>query len=425
VFVAAAGIAAWLGFGYGGGRTFPFACNLPTGPSLDAAKDPGLTRLPEPLPDENQEEGSIEIAELTGQEETLDSLLSAHITDENMAGEIAGGLAAVIAAGLDKPFSTVTPLEPSRRYLITLESNGNFLKATLEIDPANVFHAARKNGKIRYWKEDVVLDFKPETLTFTVDGSITESLQKSGEGIELALKLTNVFRWDIDFQSEVMKGDVCKVYFERRYADDRPSGYGRILMAVYEGKKTGKKTAVLFNSKYYDEKGAELKKNFLRSPLNMNLRVTSPYGARFHPVLQVYRKHNGVDYGAPHGTPVWSIAPGQVTFAGWKNGYGKYVCIRHENGYESRYGHLSKIFVRTGDRVKQLHRIGLVGQTGIATGPHLDFQLLLGNKHLDPLKVKMVRSVQTVPRPLETRFSEVVGECSLELQKVKLSARRP
>lgn len=240
-------------------------------------------------------------------------------------------------------------------------------------------------------------------------GSLTESMLSAGENLELALKLANVFRWDIDFHSESVKGDSCRVLFERRYADDRPSGYGRILGAVYDGKKTGTKCAVLFNNEYYDEKGVELKKNFLRSPLSV-IRVTSRYGYRLHPVLKVWRKHNGVDYGANQGTPVWAVAGGVVTFAGWSNGYGNYVCIKHDSGFESRYGHLQRFFVAKGQRVKQRQRIGLVGMTGIATAPHLDFQLLVHNKHVNPLTVTMVKSLKTIPTPLVSCFSSLTEE---------------
>ena len=120
--------------------------------------------------------------------------------------------------------------------------------------------------------------------------------------------------------------------------------------------------------------------------------------------LKVWRKHNGVDYGASQGTPVWAVAGGVVTYAGWSNGYGNYVCIKHDSGFESRYGHLQRFFVAKGQRVKQRQRIGLVGMTGIATAPHLDFQLLVHNKHVNPLTVTMVKSLKTVPTPLVSRF---------------------
>ncbi|MGC8908271.1 MAG: M23 family metallopeptidase, partial [Desulfomonilaceae bacterium] len=342
--------------------------------------------------------GSQEIADLTSPGDTLLSLLYENLQDDFVAEKVATSLQSIIQAHLKKPFDPNVPFKPGKRYSIVLDKDGLFIKATFELEPSEIFHCAVVDGLLKSWKEEVVLDFKEETISFPVIGDLTESVLNAGEGVELALKLSSVFRWDIDFRSESMRGDVCKVLFERRYADDRPSGYGRILSAIYEGRKTGKKTAVLFNNEYYDENGVQLKKNFLRSPLSV-LKVTSRYGMRFHPVFRVWRKHDGVDYAAPQGTPVWAIANGVVTFAGWNNGYGNYVCVKHDNGYESRYGHLRKMFVKVGQRVKQRQKVGLVGMTGIATGPHLDFQLLFNGKHINPLGVKMVAEVRSVPEP--------------------------
>ncbi len=359
--------------------------------------------------DDSPADGSQEIFEITGQEDSLLSVMSANLPDESSAIRVSQSLAATIQSSLGESFDMNTSLKPGRRYSLALDNAGNFLKATVELDSADVFHVALVDGALRSWKEDVVLEFKVESRTFKLTSSLIESILQAGETMEMALRLTSVFRWDIDFQSETVKGDTCKVLFERRYADDRPSGYGRILGAVYEGKKTGRKTAILFSSDYYDEKGVELKKNFLRSPLT-NIRITSRYGARFHPVLRVWRKHNGVDYGAAVGTPVWSVANGTVVNAGWHNGYGNNVWIKHDNGYESRYGHLSRILVRKGQRVKQRQRVGLVGMTGIATGPHLDFQLLVAGKHVNPLSVKMIRDPRSVPSPLRERFEYVAQD---------------
>lgn len=365
--------------------------------------------------------GSQEITDVTGPGDSLYSLLIDNLADENMAEKLAHSFASTIEQSLEIPFDHSAPLQVGKRYSITVDREGKFLQAALELEAAHVFHAALDENGLRCWKEEVVLDFKTETISFEISGTLTESVLNTGEGSELALKLSNLFRWDIDFQSESFKGDVCKVLFERRYADDRPSGYGRILCAVYEGKKTGTKTAVLFNNEYYDAKGLELKKNFLRSPLSV-IRVTSRYGRRYHPVLRVWRKHNGVDYGAAQGTPVWSISSGVVMFAGWQNGYGNYVCIRHDNGYESRYGHLHRIFVAKGQRVKQRQRIGSVGMTGLATGAHLDFQLLVNNKHVNPLNVKMAQSIRTVPVPLNERFSRLAQERLHALRGIMVSS---
>jgi murein DD-endopeptidase MepM/ murein hydrolase activator NlpD len=399
--------------------SFPFACSIPAPNLPDDSSDSLLPSQGADAPDADTPNGSQEIAELTGPGETLLSLLNATLDDTDAARRVATSLAGAIRSVSSKPFGPHAVLESGRRYSITLDSEGRFLQMTLELDPADVFHAVSEGDSIRSWKEEVVLDFKVETITFPVRGSLSESVLRAGEGIELAVKLLNVFKWDIDFQAESKRGDICKVLFERRYADDRASGYGRVLCAVYNGKKTGRKIAVLFNNVYYDEKGVELKKDLLRSPLSV-VRVTSKFGMRFHPIRKEFHVHQGVDYGAPLGTQVRAVASGIVTFAGWKGDYGNFVCVRHENGRESRYGHLYRIFVRKGQRIKQAQRIGLVGRTGLATGPHLHFELLVGGKHVNPLAVHMLASVRSVPGPLKSRFQNVAQQRLLRLQGVAL-----
>jgi murein DD-endopeptidase MepM/ murein hydrolase activator NlpD len=404
---------------------FPFSCNLPAvSPQFrDHVVESGAPRDasdPEDAP--CRSEGGMEMTDVTGQGDTIESVLGSNIEDEAVVKRVGSVLASSVGASLKKKFYRNSPLPPGRRYSVTVDRSGAFRKAVFELDPANVFHVVMEGDDIRSWKEDVVLDFRVEALSIPITGGLMESVLKAGEAPELALKLTTVLRWDIDFQSEAIKGDVCRVLFERRYADDQPSGYGRILAVAYQGKVTGLKTAFLFNDRYYDRNGVDLKKNFLRSPLN-DLRVTSKFGYRLHPIQRVWRKHNGVDYGAPVGTPVWSIASGVVTFAGWQKGYGNYVCIMHDNGYESRYGHLQRMFVKKGQRVKQRQRVGLVGQTGEATGPHLDFQLLAKGKHLDPLKVKMVATLKTVPEPLRPRFAALAQERASALESLPAGGR--
>jgi len=410
LLVTGAVIYVWPSFG----SKIPHSCDIretsannqrpPSGPTCAVNPDNSAKDKVDPMLN-----GSQEATDVTGPGDTLISILNDNLLDEASVPQVAESMAASIQNALNINFTPDTALPPGRRYSITIDSEGRFLKAVLELEPAHVFHASREDSAINSWKEEVVLDFKTEVACFEMKGSLSESIANAGEGIELALKLANVFRWDVDFHSESVKGDTLRVLFERRYADDRPSGYGRVLGAVYEGKKTGPKTAIYFNNEYYDEKGTELKKNFLRSPLSV-IKVTSRYGYRLHPVLKIWRKHNGVDYGAAHGTPVWAVSGGIVTYAGWNNGYGNYVCIKHDNGFESRYGHLQRFFVNKGQRVKQRQRIGLVGMTGIATGPHLDFQLLVNKKHMDPLKVTMVKSLRSVPAALAPRFSALTQD---------------
>ncbi|MBD3397557.1 peptidoglycan DD-metalloendopeptidase family protein [Candidatus Micrarchaeota archaeon] len=355
------------------------------------------------------EPGTVEILGASDQGDSLLSILELNLQSGETARKLAGIFEELIREHKDSDFSRNAHLKKGKRYNILLDKDGNFLKAMLEMAPAHVFYAVATNGAIKAWKEDVVLDYKVESITFRIKNNLYSSVRSSGEGRALALELERIFKWDIDFSSELMPSDTCRIVFERRYADDKPSGYGRILYAEYLGKRTGKKTAVLFKKTYWDDKGYELKKDFLVSPLEIKLRVTSKYGMRFHPIHKRWKKHNGVDYGAPRGTPVVSVAKGRVIFSGWSKGYGKYVKIRHKNGIETRYGHLSKRFVKKGQYVKQGQKIGLVGSTGLSTGPHLDFQFLMAGKHIDPLKMKYASSKNRnrIPRPLRPRFARV------------------
>jgi murein DD-endopeptidase MepM/ murein hydrolase activator NlpD len=381
----------------------------------DATKALHATSTPSrPVPDEpakhcKLEPGTVEILGSSDQGDSLTSLLALNLPSDRDAIKLAHIFERLIREHKDPKFSRNANLKKGRRYNILLDKEGYFLKAVLEMDPAHVFYAVADQGRIKAWKEDVVLDYKVESVTFNIRNNLYDSIRRAGEGRELAWDLEKIFQWDIDFNSELMRGDTCKIVFERRYADDKPSGYGRILYAQYMGKRAGNKTAVLFKKSYWDQKGYELKKDFLVSPLEIKLRVTSKYGMRFHPIHKRWKKHNGVDYGAPRGTPVVAVARGRVTFSGWTRGYGKYVKIRHKNGIETRYGHLNKRLVRKGQLVKQGQKIGLVGSTGQSTGPHLDFQFLVSGKHVDPLKMKYASSKNRnrIPAPLRPRFTRV------------------
>lgn len=224
-----------------------------------------------------------------------------------------------------------------------------------------------------------------ETQTVVVQGTIHDSLFQSvldaGEYPELAVRLADIFAWDLDFYTDPKPGDTFRLVFEKHTVpgDDTPT-YGKIFAAEYvNGGRTY--DAVLFRDRsgvpgYYTADGKSLQKAFLRSPLKFAARISSHFSYhRYHPVLKIYRPHLGTDYAAPVGTPVQAIANGRVEFSGFKHADGNMVVVKHSNGYESYYLHLSRRLVRTGQSVQQGQRIGLVGATGLATGPHLDFRL--------------------------------------------------
>ena len=215
-----------------------------------------------------------------------------------------------------------------------------------------------------------------------VDDSLFNAVEDAGESAELAMRMAQIFGYDLDFYTDPRKGDTFRIVLEKKkYANGQTAGYGKILAAEYEN--AGKKyQALLFHDPagrpgYYSADGKSLQKAFLRSPLKFGAPVTSHFNrARFHPILKTYRPHMGTDYGAPVGTPVQTIGSGRVIFAGRKGGEGNMVQVAHSNGYETMYLHLSRMFVRPGERIEIGKTIGLVGNTGLSTGPHLDFRIL-------------------------------------------------
>jgi murein DD-endopeptidase MepM/ murein hydrolase activator NlpD len=199
-----------------------------------------------------------------------------------------------------------------------------------------------------------------------------------------------VFSGEIDFNSDLQPGDSFRVLVERHTREGKLSGYGAILAAEFVNDDRRLK-AVRFTPEdgspaYYDENGRSLKRFFLKSPLKFEPRITSSFStSRKHPVLGYSRAHNGVDYRAPSGAPVAAVAPGVVTMAGWSNGGGRTVKVRHPNGYETEYLHLSSIATRAGARIGQGELVGRVGMTGLATGPHLHYGLKKGGRYVNPV----------------------------------------
>jgi murein DD-endopeptidase MepM/ murein hydrolase activator NlpD len=214
-----------------------------------------------------------------------------------------------------------------------------------------------------------------------VHGSLFEAVINAGEKPELAMRLAQIFGWDLDFYTDPRPGDTFRVVVEKKVlANGELLSYGRILAAEYKnaGHPYG---AVLFHDlsgapAYFTPEGKSMKKAFLHSPLKFAAPISSHFSEhRLHPILKEYRPHLGIDYAAPSGTPVQTIGDGRVIFAGLKGGAGNLVEIQHTNGYTTYYMHLSRVLVRSGQHVAQGQSIGLVGMTGLATGPHLDFRI--------------------------------------------------
>ena len=221
--------------------------------------------------------------------------------------------------------------------------------------------------------------------------SLVAALDAAGETIDLTLALADIFGGDIDFSTEVQPGDHFQLTVEKQFRESHEfAGYGPILAAEFTN--AGRRVrAMRFTPDggspgYYDERGRSMKRFFLASPLKFQPVVTSGFSsARMHPVLREVRAHLGVDYRAPAGAPVVAVADGVVVSAGMSGGAGRMVHLRHANGFETEYLHLSVIAVRAGARVRQGELIGRVGSSGLATGPHLDYRLKRNGSFINPV----------------------------------------
>jgi murein DD-endopeptidase MepM/ murein hydrolase activator NlpD len=230
-----------------------------------------------------------------------------------------------------------------------------------------------------------------------------------GEGIS-----DNIFAWKIDFFTEQRPGDRLEVLYEQQYIIEDgkqvPVNNVRVLAASYVGKATKRKENHAYRYQsgdatkpdYYDEEGNALRKAFLRAPFTHRaFRLSSGFSSRrFHPILRVYRPHHGIDYAASYGTPAASIGKGKVIYTGWKSGFGNTVEIRHNGTFVSRYGHLSSIAVKLGQSVEQGQMVGRVGNTGLSTGPHLHFEMLVNGSQRNFLNLDFPSASAVDPKYL-------------------------
>ena len=274
-----------------------------------------------------------------------------------------------------------------------------------------------------------LLPFEYETSVVPVVGTIESSLFRTlsdlQEKDQLALDMAAIFSWDIDFNTEIQRGDHFRLLVEKLYMEDRPVRYGDILAVEFHN--AGKLyTGYRFKDPegevgYFDDAGRSLKRDFLKSPVKFS-RISSRFSyRRFHPILKKRRPHLAVDYAAPSGTPVVAAGSGRIRFRGWKGGYGNLVQIKHSNGFITSYAHLSRFArgLRAGLKVTQGQVIGYVGSTGLSTGPHLDYRVRRNGVFVNPLTLKMKPS-----KPLKPEYRNAFQQIKLKWQK-QLAAIAP
>lgn len=355
------------------------------------------------------------------------------------------GLHAPDLAGLTQAITGVfdpRKLRTNQAYRLERTLTGCVRLFEYEVDPERVLRVTASAGDPHVF-DAAILEYESTTRTEVVHAAITPenpslfgAMAAAGESAELPMALADIFGGEVDFRVDLQQGDTFAVLVDETVRDGRFVKYGPVQAAVIEagGRPI---TAIRFTPPsgkpgYYDENGRSLQRFFLRSPLRFEPQVTSGFSrARLHPVLHVVRAHLGVDYRAPHGAPVIAVAHGTVTGAGWRGGGGRTVSIRHANGYESFYLHLSSIArgVRRGARIAQGQVIGRVGSTGVATGPHLDYRLRKSGVFVNPLREhRRMPPGDPVPAGARDAFMEARDAALARLQPaesdVQLTAQR-
>jgi len=262
-----------------------------------------------------------------------------------------------------------------------------------------------------------------------LDAAIPDSFLPLRQRVALAWAIADVYDWEVDFTRDMRPGDRVEVLIERLQSPEGEKRLGHILAARVDVAGSPSFAFAFDNangqSGFYDDKGRSLRRAFLRAPLRFS-HISSRFGGRFHPILKRWRTHEGTDYAAAYGTPVRATADGIVTEAGRNGGYGNLVELRHTNGIQTRYGHLSRFAagLHPGQRVHQEQIIGYVGATGLATGPHLHYEFRVNGRATNP-QCKDAGAGEPVPSKLKPAFDNARAQLLAELEPTDLPAAAP
>lgn len=297
-------------------------------------------------------------------------------------------------------------LRPGRTVRAETGSDGELVSLTYPVSPTEVVRVTRDGDAFSTHRGDIVAERRVHMKAAEIRYSLFGAADAAGLPDSVTTQIAEIFSGDIDFHKDLRRGDRFRVVYEMLYHEGEFMRAGRVLAVEFVN--NGKTFAAVWYehpsdkeaSGYFTPEGKNLRKAFLRSPLEFS-RISSGFGGRQHPIFQTWKMHKGVDYAAPSGTRIRAVADGVVEYAGRQGGYGNVVEIRHQGQVSTLYGHMSGFGpgMRKGARVAQGDTIGFVGQTGWATGPHLHYEFRMASNPVNPLTVAMPAA-----QPLDERY---------------------
>ncbi|MFJ5446483.1 peptidoglycan DD-metalloendopeptidase family protein [Methylobacillus methanolivorans] len=380
-------------------------------------EDIALPEISTPLVSENLESENYWQADQVRRDDTLSSLMARLNVQNNEALEFLRRNAEASALA--------SQLRPGRAIQAQVNGNGELLKLQYQLSPTSTLTVERTDSGYQAKTGEPTFEVHNVLKTAEIRSSLFAATDAADIPDSIAIQMAEIFSSDIDFHSDLRKGDRFVVIYEAKYNNGNLVNTGQVLAAEFTNQGKTYKAIMYRNPEgkvaYYTPEGKSLHKSFLRSPLEFT-RISSGFTmGRFHPILQKMRAHKGVDLAAPIGTRIKAPADGVVQFVGVKGGYGNVIYLQHSNGVTTVYGHLSRFApgLRNGMKVSQGDIIGNVGMTGMATGPHLHYEFLLNGIHRDPLKVALPAAQPLAP---QYRDAFLTHSANLSAQLQLLSA---
>ena len=347
---------------------------------------------------------------------------------------ISAATVAVIGREL-RPYFDFRRARPGHRFRLVAGAEGSLISFHYRVSDKERYWLEADGEGWKAWRADAGAVRRRARLAGTISTTLFDAVRDLGETPQLASDFVGIFAWDVDFAKSVHPGDEFHILYERNYAPraegggvEKYLGPGRILAASYKNAAGVERSAVYYETEpghgaYYRTDGSSVKQTFLAAPVNYSYISSTFSHARLHPILGVWRPHPGIDYAAPMGTPIWSVADGRVAFMGWAEGYGRLVKIEHAGGYESYYAHMSRFApgLAVGKSIRQKQVIGYVGMSGLATGPHVCFRVTKDGSYVDPGRVRMPSGV-SIPVRQRQDFETVRDHLLASLRPAAVAA---